>query len=843
VDPSTIVLLSLFRFRGLAIEAETGFVFYPVELIDSRQSTKMLKNHLLIALRNLRKHSFYTILNVLGLSLGIACSLILFLFIRYHFGFDRYHREAGQIYRVVTDLHLDDGSVKYESGAPMALATAIKAEVPQVKNLSFLFSNFRDLSFTVSTAGPANASGKLFAEHGNIAFADRHWFDLFDYKWLAGDPHTALQAPDEAILTSSQARKYFGDADPIGKTISINGRANIKITGLLKDPVGQTDKRIAVFISLSSLKAFYPEQQPSMETGWGWINSSNSLFLLLPEGLRPQVVDKAMKGLARKYMGEMAKYYDFHTQPLKDVHFDIRYGGVIPRSQLTTLGIIGLLILTIACVNFINLATAQNARRTKEVCTRKILGSTQSGIFWQFIIETACITGMAIILSLCIVFPVLPFLNQWLNTALVLHPLHDPLLIKVLLLLMVFIIPAAGFYPAVMLSRFKPAGMLQSKSGRIRQTGLRKALILLQNLVAQALIICTLIITMQTHFLKTADLGFNKESVVMIPVPKPDKSDLTFLRNRLLAQPDIKDASFCFRPPASEVFKAGSIRFDQREWESYAALGILGDSHYLSTFGLRLIAGRNFAESDSIREFLVNEEMVKKLGFTNPAQVLGHQLVAGALNDHPGTIVGVVRNFHLHSLRSYMEPLLITTSREDYEHAGIKISGANPGKSIAEIRRIWQSVYPGNVFEYHFLDDQIANFYKKEMLLNKLTGIFAVIAIIISCMGLLGLISLLTIQRTKEIGIRKVIGASVANIAILLSKDFAGLAAIALVMATAITWFIMNNWLHGFAYGIHIPWWVFPLAGACNLGLAVLTISYHAIKAAMANPVESLRSE
>lgn len=803
----------------------------------------MLKSHFLLALRNLRKHSFYTILNVLGLSLGIACALVLFLFIRYHFEFDRYHRKATQIYRVVTDLHLDDGSVKYESGAPMALATAIKAEVPQVLDQAFMFSNFRDLSFTISVSAAGNVSGKLFAEHGNIAFADRHWFDLFDYEWLAGDPQTALQEPNEAVLTRSQAKKYFGDANPMGKTIRINGRADMKVTGLLKDPVRQTDKRMDVFISLSSLKAFYPEQQPAMASGWGWINSSNSLFLLLPEGLRPQVVDKAMKNLARKYMGQMAKYYDFHTQPLTDVHFDLRYGGAIPKSQLTTLGIIGFLILLIACVNFINLATAQNARRTKEVSTRKILGSSSTRIFWQFITETCCIACFAVMLSLVMLYMALPFLNQWLQTTLVLNLLHDSYLIKMLLLLIAFIILAAGFYPALMLSRFKAVSTLKSRSGRIRQSGMRKTLILLQNLVAQALMICTLIISLQTHYLNTADLGFNKDAVVMIPVPKQDKNDLTFLRNRLLRQTDIKDASFCFRPPASEVFKAGSVRFDRREWESYTALAILGDAHYLSTFGLQLITGRNLAESDSIREFLVNEEMVRKLGFTNPAQVIGHQLQAGALGDHAGTIVGVVRDFHLHSLRSVMEPLLITTLREDYEHAGIKISGTDPGRSIAEIKQIWQSVYPENVFEYHFLDKQIADFYQQEMLLNKLTGSFSIIAILISCVGLLGLISLLTIQRTKEIGIRKVVGASVANISILLSKDFAGLVAVALIMATAITWFIMTNWLQGFAYRISIPWWIFPLAGICNLGLALLTISYHAVKAALANPVESLRSE
>jgi putative ABC transport system permease protein len=352
-----------------------------------------------------------------------------------------------------------------------------------------------------------------------------------------------------------------------------------------------------------------------------------------------------------------------------------------------------------------------------------------------------------------------------------------------------------------------------------------------------------MIIMLQNNYLKTADLGFNKEAVLMVPVPKPDKSNMNYLRNQLLKEPGIKDVSFCFRPPAAETFKGGSIKFDQRDWENYIALGILGDSHYLETFGLQLIAGRNLSESDTVREFMVSEDMIRRLGLHDTSQVLGHRLVAGALDDHPGTIVGVVKNIHLHPLYNAIEPLLITTQQKDYAFVGIKINSLNAGHLTGKIGQIWKSIYPDNNYEYRFLDQQINDFYKGEDLLNKLIGSFAVVAIIISCLGLLGLISLLTVQRTKEIGIRKVIGASVANITLLLSKDFARLVGFALILATVIAWIAMSNWLQGFAYRISIPWWVFILAGTGNLSLALATICYHSVKAAITNPVESLRAE
>ncbi len=802
----------------------------------------MLRNYCRIAVRNLRRHSFYTILNVFGLSLGIACNLILFQFITYHLGFDGYHQKKEHIYRVVTDLHLDDGSVHYEKGAPQALATAIQREIPRVKDQAFLFSNYRDLAFTVSVP-QAGGMAKLFAEHRNVAFADKHWFNLFDHEWKTGDPATALEEPNTAVLTSKLAGKYFGNTDPVGRTVRLDDKVDVKITGILKDYPAGTDMRKDIFISRSTMKAFYPDMQREIETEWGWINSSNSLYLLLPDNVSAGAVNRAIALVKQRHMGEMAKYYDFHLQPLTDIHFDGRYGGTVPRSLLVTLAIVALVILVIACVNFVNLATAQNARRAKEIGTRKVLGSTVTGIFWQFMTETAFITVSATLLSVLWVVLALPVLNPWLGTDLEFYPLADKSLVTALLLLIILITLCAGVYPAQVLSRMKPIGLLKNVSGNPKHPWLRKSLIVFQNVAAQSLIICTLIITLQLNFLRTTDLGFNKEGIVMVPVPSTGKKDMNYVREQLLNIPGVKEASFCFRPPASENFRSGSVKFDNREWEAYPALSTLGDAHYLKTFGLQLLAGRNLAESDTVREFMVSEDLVKKLGFKDPTQVIGHQLVAGALNDHPGIIVGVVKDFHLHSLHRHIEPVVMATFSQDYAFVGIKIGGEDPVKSIGGIKQLWQSVYPDNVFEYDFLDDEVAAFYKKEDLLGKLTGSAAVLAIVISCVGLLGLISLLTVQRTKEIGIRKVIGASAANIILLFSNEFLKLIGVALVLSTGLAWLTMNNWLQAFAYRIDIPWWIFLLAGACNLVLALGTICYHSVKVAMMNPVKSLRAE
>jgi putative ABC transport system permease protein len=799
----------------------------------------MIKNYLKIAWRNLCKHKFYTLINVFGLSMGIACSIILFQFISYHLSFDAYHHNKKSLYKIVEQLHLEDGTTLYEKGAPMVLARAVKTALPQIKDAAVLVQK---RSFTISVPQSDGAGKKLFYEKENVGLADKHWFNLLDYTWLAGSAEIAFNDPDNAVITQKLALKYFGTDDAVGRVIRLDSKHNFKVTGVLANNVDNTDFKCNMFLSLTALKTLYPDVQKDFQESWYWEDSRNVIFLQLPPNLSPQKVEATIPKLMDK---EAAKTFKYFLQPINEVHFDGRYSGVIQKSLLSTLGIVGLLLIVIACVNFVNMATAQSFKRAKEIGTRKVLGSTPVAIFIQFITETALIVLAAVLLAVLSVWMFLPVLNSWLQTTLTFNFTHDKILFVFIALSMLIITIAAGFYPALVLSRFKPVNALKNQVGGYSKAAgfSRKSLIVIQNVIAQVLIIGTIIITMQVRYLKTADLGFNKTGVVMLPLPDFDKSKTDFFRNQLLANPAISAVSFCYRAPSSTADKGGSIKYEGRDWEKFVGRTLMGDAGYAKTFGLQIIAGRNIAEADSAKEYLVNEQLVKQLGIKDPQKIIGHQFTAGDLTDKPGTIVGVVKDFHANSLYKVIEPSYISTFRTQYQYAGVRIDLKNRSVALSQIQKVFQSVFPENVFEYRFLDEQINDFYQKEDLLNKLITSSAVIAIFISCLGLLGLISLLTMQRTKEIGIRKVLGASVTNITALLSADFIKLVAIAVVVASPIAWLTMSKYLQDFAYRIAIQWWVFALAAALSVLIAFATVCYQSLKAAMANPVESLRNE
>jgi putative ABC transport system permease protein len=802
----------------------------------------MILNYLKIAWRNLWKHKFYTLINVFGLSLGIGCCIILLQFITYHLSFDTYHHDARQIYKIVTNLHLPDGGVENEQGSPLVLGNVLKTNIPQITDKAVLL---RMHDATIAIPQNVKTESHLFAEHENIALTDNHFFNLFDYDWEQGSKSDALTEPNTVVLSHNLAQKYFGSQDVIGKTIKVDNKNIFKVTGIVKDHPANTDIKTDIFLSLSSLKLISPDWEQQMQTDWGFINSTTATFVLLPDGLSASRVNADLTKIVKRYTGNRASAFEFKLQPLNEVHFDGRYSGVIQKSLLTTLGVVGLLLIVIACVNFINMATAQSFKRAKEIGTRKVLGSTPSAIFFQFITETSLIVLSAGLLAVLSVGLFLPVLNSWLQTSLTFNFVNDGVLFAFIALSMIIITLAAGFYPALVLSRFKPVNALKNQlSGQAQSAGFgRKSLIVVQNIIAQVLIIGTIIITLQVKYLKTADLGFNKTGVIMLPLPDFDRNKTDFLRNQLMAQPGINSVSYCYRAPASTADKGGSIKYDGHEWEKFVGRTVMGDAGYAKTFGLNIIAGRNIAESDTAREYLVNEELMRKLGVKDPQLILGHKFTAGDLSDKPGTIVGVVKDFHAKSLYKVIEPTYISTFRTAYQYTGIRIDLKNQAAALAQIKKVWQSVFPDNVFEYHFLDEQIVDFYQKEDLLNKLIKSSAVIAIFISCLGLLGLISLLTLQRTKEIGIRKVLGASVTNITALLSADFLKLVLIAVLIASPVAWLLMSKYLQNFAYRIDIQWWVFALAAGLAILIAFVTVSFQSIKAAIANPVKSLRNE
>jgi putative ABC transport system permease protein len=799
----------------------------------------MIKNYFKIAFRNLARHKFYTVINVFGLSLGIGCSIILFQFITYHLSFDTYHHDAKKIYRIVNELRVGDGSVEHTQGNSIALANSVKAKMPQIKEVGIIS---RIHKLTVAIPGTDNTTNKLFAENESVALTSPSFFNLFDYEWEQGDKSTALTAPNTVVLSHSTAQKYFGSQDIIGRTILADNKTLFKVTGIVKDHPANTDIKTDIFLSLSSIKSLYPDIAEQMVNDWNWIDSRNNVYVALADGTSPQTIEAMIKQRDKKVLGPE---FQFFLQPLKEVHFDGRYSGVIQRSLLLTLGIIGLLLLVIACVNFINMATAQSFKRAKEIGTRKVLGSSPSAIFIQFITETACIAVFATLVAIGYVLLVLPILNTWLQTQLNFNFFRDVKLSAFLILLLATTIVAAGTYPALILSRFKPVNALKNHVNNNSQSAgfARKGLIVFQNVIAQVLIIGAILITMQVKFLKSANPGFNKDAVVVMPVPDNAKTKTDFLRNQLLSHPGIESVTYCDRPAASIRNDGGSVKYDNREWENFTGFTILGDKDFAKTFGIKIIAGRNIIESDTASEYLVNETMVKRLGIKDPQQIIGHKFVAGGITNNPGIVVGVMKDFHAQSMYAPIPPESICAFRHDYRFAAVKINANNVHATLENLKRDWQTVYPDNVFEYTFQDDQINDFYQKEDLLNKLIRSSALIAIFISCLGLLGLISLLTLQRTKEIGIRKVLGASVASITSLLTVDFLKLILIAVVIASPIAWLMMSKYLRNFAYRIDIHWSVFAISALSALFITFITVGFQSIKAAIANPVNSLKSE
>ena len=798
----------------------------------------MLKHHLKTAFRSLRAQRSYTLLNITGLAIGMAGALLVFLFVNHHLSTDGHHAQFDRIFRVVTDMHLDDGSVEYEPGAPLPMAEALRTDYPQVEQAAFLMM-FRQL--TVGIGQEKGNAPLRFQEHEGVGLVEPEWFEIMDYTWQQGNPTTALREPDRVVLTASQAKKYFGAADPMGRTLTLNNKVEATVTGVLADPPSTTDTPLNVFVSLTTLRQLDPEYDP---TDWYWLNSTNRLYVTLKDADAAPTLEKALPALAKKHYGADASVFQFHVQPMREVHFDVARGGNSIRAPLLwSLGTVGLLLIVAACINFINLATAQALRRGKEVGVRKTLGSTRGQLVRQFMLETALIVTTATALALLGVVLVLPIFDDWVQLPLALR--LDATTLAFVGLLMLAAIGLAGGYPAAVLSGFSPRLALRGSlatavSGSFT---LRRVLIVAQFAVCQVLIVGALVIARQINYIQRTDLGFRKDNVVLVSLPYDQKSRQDAFKQQLLPYADIQSVSLTMLPPSSPLGYGGSFKFDGNpDWSKFPVRERLADADYLDTYGMKLLAGRNIAPADTIREYLINETLLHKLGFKNPQEVLGKRLQY-YLSAVPLPIIGVVKDFHQKSLREKIEPIFIASQAERYRLAGVRISGDDPAKTLGHIRGIWQKTFPDEVFEYQFMDQQLARLYETETLTARLVNVFTGIAILICCLGLYGLVAFVVGQRTKEIGIRKVLGASVAGIVALLSRDFLKLVLIAIVIASPFAWYAMQAWLADFAYKVDIDWWVFVLSGSLAGGIALLTVSFQSVRAALRNPVESLRSE
>lgn len=802
----------------------------------------MIKNYFKTAFRNLWRNKNFTVINVAGLAVGIAVCLCIFLVIQFELSFDNFHTKKDRIYRIITEQQNADGA-RPTSGVPFPLPKAMHNDFPSMVSTAV----YAERDDQVLIPGGANGQAvKKIKEEQGVFFAEPSFFKIFDYPLLAGE-YASLKDPNTALLTKSTAEKYFGDwHEAMGKTIRRNDKHLLKIIGILADVPDNTDMQIKILASIETLK----DQFTGNANDWQSVSSNFSCYTLLPEGMTAATMNKQLAGLMQKYRKDPSDKNRLLVQSLSDIHYNEDLGNYLDRriskSLINTLWLIAAFILGIACVNFVNLSTAQAFNRAKEVAVRKVMGSSRQQLRMQFFSETALITITAIALSVFLVVLGLPYISSILKIPLSFSFINNPSILLFLLLTAVIVILLAGFYPALVLSRFNPVTALKSKvaAGRTKGISLRRGLVIFQFVVAQALIIGTVILVKQMNYFRNYSMGFDKEAIVNVAFPEDStaKTKLDYLKNKLLAIDGVKAVSFSYASPADNGNWSSNFRFDHADKETdWNANLKWADADYLKTYSIPLIAGRNLNPSDTAKEFLVNETLLKRLGIKDPQQALNKEI--DLWGEMKYSIVGVVKDFNAMSLRQGLVPVLITTAKNFYSTTGIKLDTKNMSGTLKNVEALWNETYPDFVYEQKFLDAKIENFYGQENKLSKLFTIFAALAIFLSCLGLYGLASFMAVQKTKEVGIRKVLGASVNNIIFLFSKEFLLLIGIAFLIAAPLAWYFMHGWLQDFVYRINISWWIIALAGLIAVAVAMITISFKAIKAAVVNPVKSLRSE
>jgi ABC-type antimicrobial peptide transport system permease subunit len=815
----------------------------------------MFKNYLKTAFRSLIRNRNYTIINIAGLAVGIAVCMMIFIIIQFQTSFDGFHSKKDRIYRVLTEYHpADAATISYGKDVPFPMPRGLKTTFPQIEQVAPIFASHDDKLLIPDDNGTVV---KQFKENQGVFFTEPSFFKMFDFPLLAGS-YESLKEPNNVLLTKETAEKYFGDwKTAMGKTIKLqvggyifeHGTDILKVSGILAAIPANTDFQLKLVVAYGT-----GATGSVMGTNTDWEDRTNTGFgcyVLMPPGISIDNFNRQLRAYSRKV--ESADDKDSHIiQPLSAVHYDTQTGNYsnksISRELLNVLWLIAAFILLIACVNFINLSTAQAVNRAKEVGVRKVLGSNKSQLQIQFIIETFLIVAVAVTLAVLTTILALPYVNQLLELSLSFNILSNPGVISFLLTVTIVTTALAGFYPSIVLSRFNPVNALKSKitANTAKGVSLRKGLVVFQFIIAQALIIGTLIIIQQMNYFMNRPLGFDKDAIVNIPfrVDSVWNSREDYLRQQLLSINGVQAVSFSSNTPVEDANDIWStFRFDHAtKEEDFKVITKFADTEYVPTYKLQLVTGRNLRPSSMTREFLVNESLVKSLGLKKPEDILNKEIsIWGDRIKCP--VVGVLKDFNDRSLRNDLAPLLITTNGTMYSQAGIKLSTTNISSTLRSVKTIWEQIFPDFVYEYRFLDDKIAGFYKQENQLSQLYQIFAAIAIFLSCLGLYGLASFMATQRIKEVGIRKVLGATAGNIAYLFSKEFILLIAIAFAIATPLAWYYMHQWLQDYAYRVNISWWLFAAGGLAAIIIALATISFQAIKAALANPVKSLRTE
>lgn len=792
-----------------------------------------------IGLRNIARHKGFSFINIAGLTLGLTSCLLIGLFVRDEKQYDRFVPGADNIYRVYQKAENDVSNII--ATAPPAFATSLQQNFPEVEQ------TLRVMALNSKELFQAN-NKKLYEEHGFIA--DSNFFKFFPLHFKYGSSANVLDEPNSIVISAAMAERFFGSEDPVGKTLLMD-KDPFVIKGVLRN-----DEKFHLPVNfLYSLGAVaFP---PKLMESWQWYPFNT--YVKLKSGTHGQATEAKFQTYSKPFLkGEGPSNVPFF-QPLDQVHlyssdfkYDMSLRGNI--SYVNALTIIAVFILLIACFNFVNLATARSLQRAKEVGVRKTIGAGRKQLMFQFIGETVVFACISMALAIFATGLLLPSLNRFAEKEIMFDVFTDPIIATSIVALTFLVGILAGFYPAFVLSRFKPVKVLKGPVVSDALPGktpwLRHSLVVIQFSLSVLLIVSAIVVIRQVNYLHSKDLGFRKEQILFFPMRGESlQKNYTTFKNELLKQPGIKSVSIGYGFPG-DMFGDGMMTVRENpELKPTRATQLMVDEDYIKTLGLSLLAGRDFSKEiqSDVSAYIINETAVKELGLGTPEASIGKTLSwptwrkADSLKTGP--VIGVVKDFHYKSLHERVEPAVMHIYPQAYSKIAVKLDGGKIESEIASISTLWSKFSPDYPIEYSFLDESFNTMYKAEDKLKTLLSFFTTITIFVACLGLLGLAAYAAERRKKELGIRKVLGASVHGLAGLLLKDFVKLVLIALVIASPVAWYFMNKWLETFAYRISIAWWMFALAAVLAIGLAMLTVSFQAVKAALTNPVRNLRSE
>ncbi|SEL53850.1 ABC transporter permease [Parapedobacter koreensis] len=811
----------------------------------------MIKNYFKTAFRQLWRNKFRSLLTMLGLAIGISAALVISLIVYYEFSFDTFLPDKERIYRVVIDANFN-GVEGHSVGVPAPLGNAIPTELTGVERTVPVFQFQGDATAQVRVEGDQSSEPRTFKKQRQVVFTNNDYFQLLAYDWIGGEPSATVGQPYTVVLTESRAGLYFPTLSPIeviGKQLTYND-LTVTVSGIVRDLDKPTDFSGKEFISLATIDASPLKDNFMMDVWNDWMAYSQ-LYIKLEADHTAAAIQTQLNTLYRSHNTASGKDITLTLQPLWDIHFNPHYpsvgGRIAEKSTLYGLLTAAAFLLLLGCINFINLTTAQASQRAKEIGIRKTLGSSKTQLIQQFLGETVLITSIATVFSILLVPLILHLFATHIPPGLGADFMGQPGYLVLLSLLVLTVGFLSGCYPALVLSRYRPTETLKnqvsSRTGQSRQATIRQTLTVSQFTVAQFFILATFIVTQQINYSLDADMGFDKEAVIKFDTPRDQEQKRTALLHTIQSLSGVELASSGFLAPADQGMSFTNVSYHNGKEELKPTTQIRwGDENYLNVYRIELLAGRNVLPGDSTKELLVNEQFTKAIGFQRPEEALGVSL---NWNGRTVPIVGVMKDFHHQSTRALISPLLFERNSGSTFHVRLKPNrdGQSWSDALTQIQKAYGQAFPGEEFNYQFVDEMVAQFYEREQATAGLLAWAMSLSILISCLGLLGLAMYTVNARTKEIGIRKVLGATVTSIVRLLSKDVVKLVLIAIVIASPIAWWAMNQWLEDFAYRIEIQWWMFVGAGLAAVVIALLTVGGQAIRAAMANPVDSLRDE